>query len=894
MVEGDSRRPRVLVLWYSQSGQLKRAAEAFAAPLSERGFDVTWQKLEPRSEFPFPWSVGDFLKVFPDTVGGQAASLEPPAVTPGERFDLVVVAYTVWYLSPSLPAQGLFASPLRAVLRDTPVVTLIACRNMWVTAEGKMRRLIAGAGGRHAGTVALTDDGPAWATLVTTPKWLLTGSRAGFLKIFPPAGISAESIAAVKPFAATLADRFDTVAAGRGPAFDGLDTMSVDRPMVLPDIVIGRLFRPAARALSAARAGGGAGAGVALGVFGLWLVTSVVVTVATLALAQIALSPITRRIVDRRLAGMGVRTDAVSAHGDVDVVVAGGGPVGLSCAILLGRLGVSTLLAERRPSTCTHPKATVLNTRTMELFRLWGMEDEVRERGLPIEHSTAISWVTALDGHLIGQLDLLAGGAKLDEWLGQSPTLPAICAQDELEPVLRRCAEGYPAADVRFATEVTGFQDRGDGVEVELADARGTRRVRARWLVAADGSQSATRRRLGIGSRGTGSLGRLVNIYFHADLRPRVERFPSVLYWVVSPRVHGVIHSLDGAHRWLLNAFVDRRDDTTASWTTEVCERLVRDAVGDPELAVEVRSIKPWAMTAQVAESFRAGNVVLAGDCAHEFPPTGGFGLNTGVQDAHNLAWKLAGVTAGWATSGLVDTYEAERRPVVRMNADQTVLNARNIMEMLFDRVTDYAGLEQPGERGDELRGTLAAAIPQQREHFDFQGEALGAVYRSGAVAPDGTSPPRVANPVTDYVPSAHPGVRAPHAWVTVNGAERSTIDLFDGRFVLLAGPEATGWHGAAAALAERRRLQLDALRLGVAVQPVDGEAGVLELFGISSDGGVLVRPDGHVAWRSRAAAVGDPERELGAVLDQLATGAAGASRGGNDERDHPGVATHV
>jgi putative polyketide hydroxylase len=551
-------------------------------------------------------------------------------------------------------------------------------------------------------------------------------------------------------------------------------------------------------------------------------------------------------------------------------IVAGGGPVGLSAAILLSRQGVPVVLAERRPTTCTHPKATVLNTRTMELFRHWGIEDDVRERGLPIDHSTAISWVTQLNGFLIGQLDLLDAGRKLDEMLDQSPTVPAICPQDEVEPLLRSHAESYPTAEINFATEVTGFEVDQDGVTATMRDAGGDeRRVRAPYLIAADGPLSAIRRGLGIGVNGPGALGRLVNIYFHADLEPWVERFPSVLYWVVNPAVHGVVHSLDGSRRWLLNAFLDPDDRGDGDYSEDRCAALVRHAIGVPELEIDIRSIKPWTMGALVADRFREGRIVLAGDCAHEFPPTGGFGLNTGIQDAHNLAWKLAAVLRGWAGPALLDTYADERAPVVRMNTEQTVLNARNIMDMLFRRVEDLDGLIDPGARGEELRAELAGAIPEQREHFDFQGEALGAIYRSPAVVPDGSTPPHVRNRITDYVPSAHPGARAPHAWLTVDSEERSTLDLFDGRLALLAGPDGADWCDAAREVAGSLELPIEPTRLGTDAAAMDPAVDVLALYGLESDGAVLVRPDGHVAWRSSGADP-DPAGRLRRVLDQV------------------------
>jgi hypothetical protein len=298
----SARERRVLVLWYSQSGQLHRAASTFVAPLEEAGLDVRWERLTPRREYPFPWGLADFLRAFPDAVNGRACPLEPSALAGDEHFDLVVLAYTVWYLSPSVPAQSLFASPLRGALADTPVITLIACRNMWFSAERKMRRMIREAGGIHAGTVAVTDDGPAWATFVTTPRWLLTGKQGRFLRIFPPAGISDASMAALRPLGQAVLERWDRLRGGGEPAlFAGLSPTSVDRPMVLPDLLIGRLFRPWGRALAGLQQRGRRQLSLGYAVFGLWLVLAVVTVVSLLAVAQLVLHPVTGRITDRYL-----------------------------------------------------------------------------------------------------------------------------------------------------------------------------------------------------------------------------------------------------------------------------------------------------------------------------------------------------------------------------------------------------------------------------------------------------------------------------------------------------------------------------------------------------------------------------------------------------------------
>ena len=256
-------------------------------------------------------------------------------------------------------------------------------------------------------------------------------------------------------------------------------------------------------------------------------------------------------------------------------------------------------------------------------------------------------------------------------------------------------------------------------------------------------------------------------------------------------------------------------------------------------------------MSAAVADRWRVGPVFLAGDAAHVLPPTGGFGMNTGVQDAKNLVWKLAAVLKGQAGESLLDTYDAERRPLAIMTTEASLENSLSMGRTVRQ---DGAKLARP-------------------EFLSEQGLIFGASYESRAVIPDGSPPPAIADPVTQYVPSARPGSRAPHVWLDRAGDQRgervSTIDLFGGRFVLLAGPQGGAWAEAAAHLAAPRRPELIAHAIGGAGELADPDGKWQESYGIASDGAVLVRPDGYVGWRSRTG-TDDPVGALAGALDRI------------------------
>jgi putative polyketide hydroxylase len=512
----------------------------------------------------------------------------------------------------------------------------------------------------------------------------------------------------------------------------------------------------------------------------------------------------------------------------IPVLIVGGGPVGLTASILLSRHGVRSLLAERHPGTAVHPKARAINARSMEMYRQCGVEAAIRKAGLGPEHTGLVVWTQTLAGQEIERRVPWRAGP---ESLAVSPVRNCLCAQDDLEPVLRAFAERQGPGELRFGTEVGACVEDQGGVTAILTDrARGGEMgVRAQYVIAADGAQSATRRRLGIGMIGRERVYESVNILFNADLRPWTEYRPAALYFVEHPQVKATFLTINARDRWgfLVNS-LSAYGYTASDFTPERSLELVRLAAGVPDLAVKILGIAPWTASAQVAERYSHGRIFLAGDAAHEMPPTGGFGLNTGVQDVHNLAWKLAAVLRGVAGPALLGTYHDERQPVGHAITEQSLNNSLSM-----------------GRLGRRSSGTAIA----RPEYLNEQGMIFGAAYTSSAVVPDGTPAPAIANPVTDYVPSARPGARAPHVWLERNGMRVSTIDL--GGFAILAGRRGTDWVRAARQLASDMRLTLGAHNIGDGeIEDADGQWHVT--YGVDEDGAVLVRPDGYVAWRSR------------------------------------------
>jgi putative polyketide hydroxylase len=551
----------------------------------------------------------------------------------------------------------------------------------------------------------------------------------------------------------------------------------------------------------------------------------------------------------------------------VDVAVIGGGPVGLSAAIMLGRLGMSCVLFERNPSTSFHPRGHVVNARTMEILRYVGAEKDVAEAALPVARHAGVGFMTSLSGDEIGAIHT-RGEPKQDALeLSLSPSLKRSCPQDVLEPILRNVAGAAPSVSLQFGAEITDIMQNARAVQLNWKRDNGSAGVtKAKYVVAADGARSFVREALGIGMSG-GSMGQQIGIYFKADLWKWIKDKPYLLFWIYNSKTTGLFISLDGRHRWTYN-FAYSENESRDDFTRERCEKIIRAAIGTEDIELDIQSIMPWRMQARIADRIRDGRVFLAGDAAHPLPPTGGQGMNTGVADVHNLVWKLNLVLSDKAPEGLLGTYEEERLPAARFNVEQSVRNAKKMADSgLAGMLANDSEVTQKieGPEGAQVRARLAAAIPAQREHFDYPGQTFGYSYQSGLITSDGTQESEML--VHHYEPSARPGNRAPHCWLERGGSKVSTVDFFgDVNFTLLAGSNGSAWVTAFNELLADYGLSGQGFRIADDGDLVDRNNMFLQLYGIYAGGAVIVRPDGHVVFRSVDIA-GNPRSLLEAAL---------------------------
>jgi 2-polyprenyl-6-methoxyphenol hydroxylase-like FAD-dependent oxidoreductase len=542
--------------------------------------------------------------------------------------------------------------------------------------------------------------------------------------------------------------------------------------------------------------------------------------------------------------------------GRTQVAIVGGGPSGLILAIELGRRGVSCVLLEEDATPPTLPKANATTSRTMEHYRRLGFADEIRSLGLPEDYPQDIAYFTRYARY---ELARLRGRSRREAMTAREgadsrwPTPEPLhrVQQMYIEAVLKKQAERWPAASVRFGWRARGIEQGEAGVTLEaeeLATGR-VERIEAEYAVGCDGPRSLVRASLGIGYEGLSREerdfmgGKMLAVYIRSSAFYDAVRAPRAWqYWAVNREQRALMNAIDGRELWVLHVQLPRAGTSTSEYAREA---LVR-ATGR-EFPFEILGIAEWtAGFTLVAERFAKGRVFIAGDAAHLFTPTGGQGYNTSVDDASNLGWKLAAVCQGWGGPGLLSSYETERRPVAVRNTRFARAMAESI-----GRIDLPADLEEDGAEGGTAREALGERLHRHAAtEFDIPGIHLGVRYSgSPIVAPDGSAAP--PDDWHRYTPDAIPGARAPHVWLE-DGV--SIFDRFGRDFTLV-----------------RLRSRIDTRAIEAAVRRRSLPLAVLD---VSSDEArdvyacdlALVRPDHHIGWRGNAL-----PGDVDALLDRVA-----------------------
>ena len=518
---------------------------------------------------------------------------------------------------------------------------------------------------------------------------------------------------------------------------------------------------------------------------------------------------------------------------DVDVVIAGAGPVGLATAIELGHRGVRCLVVERNDRVGVSPRAKTTNVRTREHLRRWGIADALRAASpIPPDYPPDVVFATRMNGKLITRFSDAFNGTRVRNnlYAEEAQWVP----QYVLEEVLRVHASTLPGVTISFDTELTAFTQSADRVVATLKDMQSgaITQVDGAYLVGADGARSLVRESIGATMVGGGGTFRNYNIVFRApDIAERHAYGRAIMYWMINGEVPSLLGPMDKGGLWYFIA--TKLPDGIAVEDLDAAD-LIRRGTGLADLELEIVRTDPWVARELVADSYAKGRVFLAGDACHLHPPFGGFGMNMGIGDAVDLGWKLAATLQGWGGSDLLASYEIERRRTHERTIAESIINYASVGNQLV-----RPGLEDEGLVGDATRREVADIIQATKvREFKTLGIVLGSHYSgSPIVVPDGSAPPEEHFML--YVPSAHPGCLAPHLWLA-DGT--SLYDHFGQGFTLLvlSGSAADGAAMDAAAAA-----------CGVPVRIVAPDDPRLRArYGARF---AMIRPDQHVAWRGDA-----------------------------------------
>jgi 2-polyprenyl-6-methoxyphenol hydroxylase-like FAD-dependent oxidoreductase len=524
----------------------------------------------------------------------------------------------------------------------------------------------------------------------------------------------------------------------------------------------------------------------------------------------------------------------------VPVLIVGAGGAGLSLSLLLQQQGVRSVLVERRPEVAWYPRARNLNFRTLEVFRGLGLETQVIAAGAHVSRTFRKRTLASTEEEGFPSLEqFLRVADHLDLVTPEPPVW--YCPQSRLEPLLLAEARRR-GCEVRYNTELVSFSQDSEGVRAVITDrATGSASdLQADYLLAADGAHSSIRGALGVTGEGLGELDEhYIFVYFRAPWGALIRGYENDAIFIDRPTYRAFFLITDADRGMFII-----QEGSAKQYTADRCKELLLDAMGKPDIPMEIVEIGHWRPGQLVAKRFRQERIFLVGDAAHTMPPKLGLGVNTAIQSAQNLAWKLAAVLKGQASQSLLSTYEVERRPVGQLAAEQSL-------------VGPAASLLTKGS-DDKL-----LSMEKRISYFSL---VAGYRYRSRAILSESDAQTGLLQTPAEL--TGQPGTHAPHLWLEQDGQRIATVDLLDGHFVLLAGPAGVPWQRAAS-VAASLGVVLRAYHVGAKGDLIDLEQVWQLRTGVLDDGAVLVRPDGYVAWRVRSA-VPDPASTLGRVLSQI------------------------
>lgn len=578
------------------------------------------------------------------------------------------------------------------------------------------------------------------------------------------------------------------------------------------------------------------------------------------------------------------------------VLIVGGGGAGLTASMLLAGQGIESLLVSALPGTSILPKAHVLNQRTMEILSDAGVAEQIYARSTPAANMKAMGWYAGFCGlepeygRRIGKVESWGHGGENLNWVQASACRSANLPQIRLEPIMKAHAEALNPGRVRFHHELLWLEQDEQGVEacIRNHDTGEEYRVRAKYLLGCDGGRTVGRQ-VGIEFEGLGAVARSITAHISADLSQLATDPDVLIRWIWSPALGemtvlvpmGPDHWGPDSEEWVVH--VTQPIDQVKDLSDAQIEQMMRSALGLGDRPITFHKISRWTLEGLLANKFRVGRVFIVGDAAHRHPPTGGLGLTSGIQDAHNLCWKLAAVLKGQADESLLDSYESERRPV----------DARNIQRSMENAVTHFEigaafGLSpsSSAEQNWQQLKRVVSGLPADATHRTRALQAIrrasmeanelnveyGYRYESGAIVPDDSPQPQPVDEIRLYEPGTRPGSPLPHAWIDLESGERRALKDFvsPGRFLLIAGEKGEDWSEAARTIGRANDLPIDVVRIGhLEGDAFDPRLAWTQFRGISEFGAVLVRPDRVVAWRC-AGHVADPAAALANALSKV------------------------